>query len=311
VAEGVAQGHGHQPAEGDPALSDPTLPEPASEPVPPGWYDDPFGRRAQRYWDGTAWTAYAGSPSAVEWDALSAADGGVAVEATPGLPGIATAAVCFALGVAATFAVGPAHERAGEPGGDAGELLLSSVALWSFLIAAAVLISRRRGSTSLVSDFGIRFQWSDVGYGFAAALVARMLSGFAGGLIPLPSRSLDETRRDVAERVLESPTEWLVLALVVIVGAPVVEEIFFRGVVQRRLVTRLQPVVGIGVASVLFGAAHLIAWDGVFSLAYAWAVAAGGIVLGAVYHLTGRLGTAIAGHAFFNAQAILVLWAFS
>ena len=303
MAEGVAQGHGHEPAEGDQGLT-----RSSPRPDAPGWYDDPFHRKHERFWDGRAWTAYAGSPDAVEWDAPPDAE---QERMTTGLPGIATAAVCFAAGVAATIAAVPAHERMGRPGGDAGELLFSSAALWAFLLAAPVIVSRRRGSASLVEDFDFRFRWSDIGYGFAAALVARVLSAFAASLIPLPSRSLDETRRDVAERVLDTPTDWLVLALVVVIGAPLVEEIFFRGVVQRRLVARYQPVVGIGIASVLFGAAHLLAWDGVVSLTYAWAVAAGSVVLGAIYHLTGRLGTAIAAHVFFNAQAVLVLWALS
>jgi hypothetical protein len=31
---------------------------PAAPPVPPGWYPDPHGAPAQRWWDGTAWSAH-------------------------------------------------------------------------------------------------------------------------------------------------------------------------------------------------------------------------------------------------------------
>jgi membrane protease YdiL (CAAX protease family) len=86
-----------------------------------------------------------------------------------------------------------------------------------------------------------------------------------------------------------------------------VEELFFRGLVQTRLVERFGPFAGIAVASLLFGAAHLTAWNGWRTFVYAWAVAAGGVVLGLLRYLTGRLGPGIVAHAFFNAQAMLAV----
>jgi membrane protease YdiL (CAAX protease family) len=40
---------------------------------------------------------------------------------------------------------------------------------------------------------------------------------------------------------------------------------------------------------------------------YAWAVVGGGVVLGTLRYLTGRLGPGIIAHAFFNAQAVLAV----
>src|SRR5207249_3966943 len=81
------------------------------------------------------------------------------------------------------------------------------------------------------------------------------------------------------------------------VGAPLVEELFFRGLLQPRLVTLVGPVPGIVATSCLFGAAHLIAWQGPITLAYALSVAGGGLVLGALRHLSGRLGPSTVAHA--------------
>jgi membrane protease YdiL (CAAX protease family) len=100
---------------------------------------------------------------------------------------------------------------------------------------------------------------------------------------------------------------WVALVLVVCVGAPVVEELFFRGLLQTRLVGRLGVVWGIVVTSVLFGAAHLIGWVGPITFVYATSIAAAGLVLGTLRHLTGRLGTSIAAHCIFNAQALILL----
>jgi membrane protease YdiL (CAAX protease family) len=98
-----------------------------------------------------------------------------------------------------------------------------------------------------------------------------------------------------------------VLVVVVCVGAPLVEELFFRGLLQTRLVGRYGPVIGIGITSMLFGAAHLIGWQGPITLVYALGVAGGGVALGTVRLITGRLGTSILTHCFFNAQALLAI----
>ena len=105
----------------------------------------------------------------------------------------------------------------------------------------------------------------------------------------------------------DSSWGWVVLILLTCVGAPLVEELFFRGLLQTRLVGRFGPVAGIVGASLVFGAAHLIAWDGLMTLAYGWSIAGGGLVLGMMRHYSGRLGPPIVAHAFFNAVAMIAL----
>jgi len=61
------------------------------------------------------------------------------------------------------------------------------------------------------------------------------------------------------------------------------------------------------VTSVLFGAAHLVAWQGSLTLVYGLAVAAGGLVLGTLRYYTRRLGTSTVAHALFNAQAVIAV----
>ena len=42
---------------GGSAPTEPNLPPPGPAGGPPGWYPDPSGAQAQRYWDGRQWTA--------------------------------------------------------------------------------------------------------------------------------------------------------------------------------------------------------------------------------------------------------------
>ena len=99
---------------------------------------------------------------------------------------------------------------------------------------------------------------------------------------------------------VRSPLDLIVLVLGVAVGAPIVEEIFYRGVVQRALVDRFGPVVGIGVASLLFGAVHF-SWVNLLPLTV---VGAG---FGLLAHKYGRLLPAIIAHMTFNAITVVAL----
>lgn len=277
-----------------------TVDEPT--PRPQGWHPDPSGRHRLRWWDGEAWTAYAGDGVSVQWDPTPVVE---AEERNPGMPGIVTALIAFVVGAAGGLAV--ALVVASDDRHRAAQIALSSAALWAALVAGCVLVSRRRGTGSLVRDYAFRFRWSDLGLGLAGSVAGRLVSSAFVTPIPLPSRSLNDVDQARFGHSIEGTATWVVLIAVTCVGAPLVEELFFRGLVQTSLVGRYGPVAGIGMASLLFGAAHLIAWDGVWTLAYAWAVVGGGVVLGTTYHLTKRLGTSIVAHALFNAQAMVVL----
>ena len=288
MAEDLAEGHAPEPEEGAGGVV-----------ADKGWQPDPFGRYAHRWWDGAAWTAYVTNGGDAQWDSAPLAE---PVDQSPGLPGIGVAIIGYAIGVAGAFGVHAALDALPST-----ELVVSSLALWAGLLGAVAVVSSRRGTGSVVTDFAFRFRWADLGFGVAASLVGRVLAGYAVSPFPLPrsgrsgggGRSVFDGQR--------STTVWLILVFVVCVGAPLVEELFFRGLVQRRLIGRLGVVPGIAIASLLFGAAHLIAWSGPITLAYAWAVAAGGLVLGASYHASGRLGTSIVAHALFNAQALIAI----
>lgn len=283
----------------------------AGEPPPPpapslqGWYPDPFGRFRARWWDGRRWTEYA-ADAEVRWDPVPLERD---EPRPPTPPGVGPAVVGFVSGVALSVVAQVVLSMAGEPGGRAAELLVGSLALWTGLVAACVYVSRRRGTGSLVQDYGLRFRWRDVGFGVAGSLVARAtaISAVAPIPLPLPTRRIGEPERVVFEDALDTAPELAVLAMVTCVGAPLIEEVFFRGLLQGRLEARLGVAPGIVVASLLFGAAHLIAWEGPWTFAFAWAVAAGGVVLGIMRRVSGRLGPPIAAHAFFNAQALLVV----
>ena len=117
---------------------------------------------------------------------------------------------------------------------------------------------------------------------------------------------------NAVNRDLGGGSGWLLVvpAILTIVGAPVIEELFFRGVLLRALLVLCRtsaPALGTAVAvaadGALFGLAHLGSGD-------LWAqlpgLAAVGVVLATLAVKTRRLGPSIVTHGAFN--AVVVLW---
>ena len=89
------------------------------------------------------------------------------------------------------------------------------------------------------------------------------------------------------------------VALIALALFPAVaEEMLCRGWIQRSLVTRIGPTLGIGAAALVFGALHI---DPVHAV-----VATGlGLYLGVVAHWAGSIGPTIVCHGINNAAAVL------
>ncbi|HVV37508.1 MAG TPA: CPBP family glutamic-type intramembrane protease [Acidimicrobiales bacterium] len=270
-----------------------------------GWYADPFGRHRYRFWDGARWTGYA-ADAEVLWDDVEPANAGIAeVDVAPVKPGVITAVLGYGIGVGLAILVDVLFHTVDKH--DKYRLLhviVSQLGLWSGLIGACVVVSRRRGTGSLRRDFDWRFRKIDVGLGLAGAFAGRLVGGIVVAPIPIPFRHPTAPEKDIFNRVARGPLDWIVLVLIVCVGAPLIEELFFRGLMQPRLVQRFGTAPGLVATALLFGAAHMINWQGRITFIYAASIAGGGLVLGLLRHLTGRLGPGTWAHFFFNAQAV-------
>lgn len=181
-----------------------------------------------------------------------------------------------------------------------GLTLASLVGLWLGLAGAPVLAARRKGS-GVVKDFAVRFERRDVPLGLAAGIASQLV------LVPLlylPFRYLAPDFYDRvgegSEDVLDSASQGgrLLLFLLLVVGAPVVEELFFRGLLLGALRRRFPAAPAVAVGAVVFGLAH-------YDVAALLGLAAFGVVLGVLVVRTGRLGPAVLAHAAFNAVTVV------
>lgn len=219
----------------------------------------------------------------------------------------AVAVAGMAVGVALAVLLALAVDATG-----AGSLVVLSagvVGLYGTLLVTCALVVAKTGTgRGFAADLGLRLRWGDVWRGFLLGLGARAVSL----LVVLPMVLLDE---DLAGTNLPSRDDLaggtgvaVGIFLMAVVAAPVVEEIFFRGLVQRSLETVVPAWVAIGGAAILFGLAHASIDLGAGNASVIVATAAAGAVFGRAARRNGRLGPSIAGHAWFNLPAVAALF---
>lgn len=181
-----------------------------------------------------------------------------------------------------------------------GLTMASLVGLWAGFVGIPLVVARVKGSGSLAEDYGARVRPGDVGPGIVAGLASQLV------LVPLvyvPLRALfpdtfadpGRSARELIDQASGPAIALMVVALVV--GAPIVEELVFRGLLQRALVRRLGPPVGVGVGAVVFAFTHynVVAFPGLVAF---------GVVVGVLAHQSGRLGPSIFAHVAFNAVTV-------
>lgn len=175
--------------------------------------------------------------------------------------------------------------------------------LWIGLVGAAVWWSRTRGSGNLARDFGYRLgAWWDIPAGAALGLACQY------GLVPLLYLPFEQGDSNLAHRLSQptqravgaahTPVTLIVLLLFLAIGAPLVEELFFRGLLLRSLADWASPLVGVVGSGLLFGLAH-------FEKLQFAGLALFGVILGLVAWRLRRLGPTVAAHMSFNAVAVL------
>lgn len=183
-----------------------------------------------------------------------------------------------------------------------GALVSGTVGLWVGLLGAALWASRTLGTSSLRADFGLRFAWIDPGVGALAGVAAQYV---LPAIVYLPVRTDTRIMNQVgapAQHItgLAHGPGVILLVLVLVVGAPVVEELFFRGLLLSALRARIGSVGAVLISAVLFGLAH-------FEPLQFPVLALFGVLLGVLALRTGRLGPNICAHAAFNALAVYAL----
>jgi membrane protease YdiL (CAAX protease family) len=174
------------------------------------------------------------------------------------------------------------------------------IPLWVGLVGVVVIVSRRFGTGSLRKDYGFRFETGDI-LGVPIGVVVQLV--FVPLLYRLLSIVVDTSSVSEPAEQLTDRAEGIgvaLLVLLVVAGAPIIEELFFRGLLLRSIQARWSDSLALVASSLLFGLAH-------FELLQLPALVMFGLVAGYCAQRTGRLGMSIWAHVGFNGTTVAFL----
>ncbi len=179
-------------------------------------------------------------------------------------------------------------------------IALSQVPLWVGLLGAP-LMARREG-LSWRRDLRWSMRASDVPIGLATGALLQLV------LVPLlyvpifwlfGDQDVEEAARSLVGRA-DGSFDVVILILVTVVGAPVIEEVFFRGLLHGALADQHGQRRAIVISATVFAATHL-------QLLQFPALLLVGVVHALLMARTGRLAPAIWSHVAFNAVTVYAL----
>lgn len=184
----------------------------------------------------------------------------------------------------------------------AAQVIVGTTAPWVILAGWPLLITRLRGNGPRI-DLGLRLTWRDTGWGVVGGVVALVVAVVAATITQVFVPDLSSAAGDAAEELERESglIAMVIFALIVMVGAPIVEEIFFRGLFFSALRKRgLGAVLTIVVTAVAFAAFHLEPVRFLVLLPT-------GLVLGWVRWRTGSTGASMVTHGIVNAPGAIAL----
>lgn len=178
---------------------------------------------------------------------------------------------------------------------------LLQVPMWAVLAGVPVAIAIVKGR-GVVVELGLRMKAIDAPIGLAIGFACQW------ALVPLiylalrpviGEHDVSAAARELTDRATD-PLSIVLIFVIVAIGAPIAEEIYFRGMAQRIFGRRLRPAFAIVAAAAFFAATHLqpLQFPALFLF---------GAVLGYLAWRSGRLGPSIWAHVGFNTATVLTL----
>lgn len=225
------------------------------------------------------------------------------------LSALAMAFAGLLAGYALSF-VGGAVGYAISSSEQAWQLLFAELGLWTGMVGAAVLASRTFGSGDFRRDFGLRVRRTDPvwGLGGAAAdwVAATVVSAIIVGVFGTRYRGSNSS---IVTGYSGDVAAVAIVVLFALIGAPIVEELFFRGLVQRSLEPATGTAVAIVIQGLVFGGIHVTESSGSGRLGLWLSLSAVGVVHGVIYAKTRRLPASMWTHMLFNASNLALILA--
>jgi uncharacterized protein len=225
--------------------------------------------------------------------------------------GIGDAIAAFGVGIVVSVVVGAFFVDPDHP--NRPQTLIVLICAQNFaIIAWLAMVARRKGTGSLRSDFGLELRrpasawisdlpWLFVGIGLQ--LVALIPIGILNAIY-------GHTARQDVVKAADHASGWQipVLALTIVLLAPLTEELLFRGALLRSLLRKVTPTASVLISAVVFGLVHALGDPSIGTVIALPAIILLGVVSGYQAASTGNLTRSILLHVGFNALSVVFLF---
>jgi membrane protease YdiL (CAAX protease family) len=178
-------------------------------------------------------------------------------------------------------------------------IIVSQIASYPLVIALMASIVRRRSGESFLKAIQWNFPGRSWAWFYAGGIVLAFTVEGLAHFLPIPkSLPMDKFFNDVSSAYL--------MAFFGIAVAPLLEELFFRGMLYPTLRRALGIVIGLTLTAAAFAAIHGA------QLAYAWApilsIFVVGVVLTVIRERTGSVAASVLTHSGYNFTLFSLLW---
>ena len=181
-------------------------------------------------------------------------------------------------------------------------VVLGSAMLWVAYGLGPIIVTRTHGAGPR-AELGAWVRPDDIPLGLVVGILTQfpVLWALYFPILRLVDGDPGAAADALADRV-DGAGDAILLVVMAGVMAPLVEELFFRGLLLRLLLRTMGPVVAVVLQALVFAAVHLqpLQFPGLFVM---------GLVAGALAVRTGRLGASWAMHIGFNGLTLCLLLA--
>jgi len=206
--------------------------------------------------------------------------------------------------IVGAIAAAPFAPAAGAPKRDDVASTVVALFVQSFVsLGVAWWISNAKGRRSLTTDFGFRWDWRDSGWVVGGVVLAYLA---AAALYPLNQLLPSNSGQAVVDTFKASTGgETALFVIGVLLVAPTVEELLFRGMLLRGLLRRIPPGSTVTVSALVFAVVHPLLDPSLGTVVAVPALFALGLLSGYEAVRTGGLSRSIALHAGFNLLTVV------
>ena len=152
----------------------------------------------------------------------------------------------FVFGITAFLLVGGTESPVGWG------IIFVQIAPWLAFIGWPALLTKVQGNGIRI-DLGLRWSWRDIAWGLLYGVAALFAASIVGYITQLVQGEFNSSAGEVGESLKAEPAVLIAFVICVVIGAPIAEEIAFRGMIFSSLAKfKMWPILTVIMSAAVF-----------------------------------------------------------